>query len=197
MARNSYFKKMLFDNDSDATPVARYCDIPNCEAAGDYRAPKSRENLDDYYWFCLHHVRDYNQQWNYYDGCDQVTLEHHRRYDGVWQRPSWPLHHTVFDRKKIHAALREDPILGAAYRYFSQEEKTKTKKFADEKVDYRRLRALQVLGLAELPSDEKTLKRSYLYLVKRLHPDLNGGDPIAEEKLKEVNQAYQYLKKIF
>ena len=34
----------------------------------------------------------------------------------------------------------------------------------------------------------------YIELVKRLHPDANGGDKTAEDRLKLVNQAYTTLK---
>ena len=37
--------------------------MPGCEALGEYRAPKSRRNLGDYWWFCLEHVRAYNSTW--------------------------------------------------------------------------------------------------------------------------------------
>ena len=46
----------------------RLCDHPGCEAGGDFRAPKSRLELDRYYWFCLEHIRAYNLAWNYYAG---------------------------------------------------------------------------------------------------------------------------------
>ena len=42
--------------------------MPGCEAMGEYRAPKSRRDLKDYWWFCLEHVRAYNSTWDYYKG---------------------------------------------------------------------------------------------------------------------------------
>jgi curved DNA-binding protein CbpA len=40
------------------------------------------------------------------------------------------------------------------------------------------------------------LKSRYKEFVKKLHPDVNGGDPAAEDRLKEINQAYAALKKV-
>ena len=53
--------------------------------------------------------------------------------------------------------------------------------------------ALDTLGLS-LPLSLVTLKARYKELVKRFHPDANGGDKAAEERLKLVNQAYATLK---
>jgi hypothetical protein len=49
--------------DPSARAAARLCDHPGCAAAGDYRAPRSRNRLDVFFWFCLDHVRAYNAQW--------------------------------------------------------------------------------------------------------------------------------------
>ena len=66
----------------------RKCDHPNCELEGEYRAPKNR-NLDDYYWFCLKHVSEYNKSWNYYDGMSQDEIERENKLDETWHSPSW------------------------------------------------------------------------------------------------------------
>ena len=65
--------------------------MPGCEAMGEYRAPKSRRNLKDYWWFCLEHVRAYNSTWDYYKGMSPGEIEAQLRADTAWQRPSWPL----------------------------------------------------------------------------------------------------------
>ncbi len=39
------------------------------------------------------------------------------------------------------------------------------------------------------------IKARYKELVKRHHPDANGGDRSAEERLRKVIQAYDYLRK--
>ena len=67
------------------------CDHPDCLAEGRFRAPKSRHRLNEYYWFCLDHVRDYNRSWDYYAGMAPGEIEDHIREDTVWQRPSWPM----------------------------------------------------------------------------------------------------------
>src|ERR1700693_1150757 len=76
---------------AEPLPPSRLCDHPGCECGGDFRAPRSRLELDRYYWFCLEHVRAYNVAWNYYRGMSEPEIEAEIRRDTVWQRPSWKL----------------------------------------------------------------------------------------------------------
>src|SRR4051812_40334522 len=71
--------------------MERRCDMPSCACAGEYRAPKARNRLNEYFWFCLDHVRAYNAQWDYYAGMSTVEIEAHLRADTLWHRPTWPL----------------------------------------------------------------------------------------------------------
>ena len=76
---------------AEPDPPLRGCDRPGCAAGGEFRAPKSRLELERYYWFCLEHVRAYNTAWNYYAGMSETEIEAEIRYDTVWQRPTWKL----------------------------------------------------------------------------------------------------------
>ena len=61
----------------------RECDHLDCRALAEYRAPKSRDRLDEYYWFCLEHVREYNKSWNFCDGMNEEQIESEIREDTV------------------------------------------------------------------------------------------------------------------
>ncbi|MEB3270768.1 MAG: DnaJ domain-containing protein [Synechococcus sp.] len=50
----------------------------------------------------------------------------------------------------------------------------------------------QILGLAP-GADSAALKRAFRAQARRWHPDLNGNDPLAEERFKQVNEAYAVL----
>ena len=73
-------------------PVAeRRCDISGCDCVGEYRAPKSPRQLTDYFWFCLDHVRAYNQSWDYYAGMSTDQIKHLKFYllNGMlWEKNS-------------------------------------------------------------------------------------------------------------
>jgi hypothetical protein len=182
----------VFEAEPEA-PV-RPCDHPGCDAGGDFRAPKSRLELNTYYWFCLEHVRAYNSAWNYYAGLSDDQIEAEIRRATVWERPSWRL-------GQLHA-----PSYGARVRDpFGFYNGTNGKEHnganrgngrhagSAARAASAREQALAVFDL-EPPFTEVRLKARYKVLVKLHHPDAHGGDKVSEEKLKIINQAYATLK---
>jgi DnaJ-domain-containing protein 1 len=169
--------------DAETDEGERVCHWPGCDGVGDYRAPKSPNNLREYRWFCLDHVRDYNKHWDYFSGLEEPEIEAIRRQDAVWHRPSWPLGgRTESDILKAAQNGFADPmdILGKGQAADPPEPKTPV----DE--------ALAKLGLDRNASLVER-KARYKELVKRHHPDANGGSKSAEERLKTINEAYTYL----
>lgn len=166
----------------------RRCDWPGCDGVGEYRAPQSRERLDAYHWFCLEHVRLYNAAWNYYEGMSEDEVEAEIRRDTVGRRPTWPfgvrsavfrfahrgdgdpfgLFEDAADAGPSDAGPRRRPVVTA------EEE------------------AFVVLDLRP-PVTVDVVKARYKQLVKRHHPDLNGGDKSSEEMFKRINQAYHTI----
>lgn len=174
----------------------RRCDHPSCGEGGLYRAPRARERLDSYFWFCLGHVREYNKAWNYYAGMSQDEVEAHVRADVVGWRPTWPVGCWFSKNRQSDLRTAQDPFgffRGKEDRNTSHQDKyTKPKKRKPLSVEAKALSAMDL----EPPVTLKILKSRYKELVKRFHPDANGGDKIAEEKLKLINQAYATLRKI-
>ena len=68
-----------------------------------------------------------------------------------------------------------------------------SKQQAPSRFSHGERRALSVLGLAE-DADRNALRSRYSKLVRRYHPDKNGGDRSHETRLREVIEAYQALK---
>jgi curved DNA-binding protein len=50
----------------------------------------------------------------------------------------------------------------------------------------------EVIGVAR-DADDATLKKAYRRLARKLHPDVNPGDKVAEEKFKALSEAYAVL----
>jgi DnaJ-domain-containing protein 1 len=179
---------------TESAPPARLCDHPGCEAGGDFRAPRSRLELDTYYWFCLDHVRSYNSAWNYYAGMSEREIEAEIRRDTVWQRPSWKLGQR---HGPAYEARIRDPfdLYGGKDRKPGAEHRRAGTAGADAstRVASAREQALAVFDL-DPPLTQTGLKARYKVLVKLHHPDAHGGDKEAEEKLKIINQAYTTLK---
>jgi DnaJ-domain-containing protein 1 len=157
-----------------------------CDEAGEYRAPKSRTTLNDYYWFCLEHVRAYNAGWDYYKGMSPAEVEAQLRADMVGQRPTWPLGslgHTAWDEDVLKDPLH---ILAAG--------RMKTQKRPDpHKAPVELREPLATLGLS-WPTTLDAVKTRYKELAKRHHPDANGGSRDAEERLKTINLAYAAVR---
>jgi curved DNA-binding protein CbpA len=175
----------------------RACDHPGCEGGGEFRAPRSRLELESYFWFCLEHVRAYNAAWNYYAGMSEGEIESHIRQDTVWQRPTWKLgqRHTPFSERvrdpfgfqNGHANGHTNGHNGSAGRGHNGHAG------ASDRAASACEQALAVFDI-DPPFTAVRLKARYKVLVKEHHPDAHGGDKIAEEKLKIINQAYATLK---
>ncbi len=192
------FKSFMQDlkNYRERPPVVRKnCDVPGCDHQGEYRAPKSRHDLKDYYWFCLEHVRDYNQNWDYFKGMSQTEVEQHLYKTTVWDRPTWRMTEAGLNeeraRQKIYEHFTSDGVFGA----FS------TKGEAPEEeahinvnsIPHPAVDALAVLDLAP-PIDWEQVKTRYKALAKQYHPDTNRNDKQAEERFKKISLAYTILK---
>jgi hypothetical protein len=178
----------------DASARLNQCNHPGCGAEANHRAPKARNRLNDYYWFCMDHIREYNRSWNYCAGMSDGQVESEIRNDTVWRRPTWPFSGGGQGNGfGANVRFRDDlGIFDAADSMHSAENKNEqgTQPRQDGQVE----RALRIMNI-DGPVNLTELKSRYKELVKRLHPDANGGDRAAEERLKDINQAYATIKK--
>jgi hypothetical protein len=168
-------------------PPVRGCDHPGCAGRGDFRAPRSRAELDLFHWFCLEHVRAYNTAWNFYAGMSAQEIEREIRNDTVWQRPTWPM--------GTRAGMGYAPRFRDYGMFGLDDDDAQSERRAAER---RRPPSLQEQALAIFnllpPLTLPGLKSRYKELVKLNHPDVHGGDKAAEERLKIINLAYATLK---
>jgi len=166
----------------------RVCEAAGCRLHGEYRAPRARDRLTEYRWFCLEHVRDYNKKWDYFAGLGAEQIEAHIRADTTWRRPVWPLGARRSGGPYVHINdpfdLADDAGLG---------ERPHPKFDGSEQLTPAERTALDVLELS-WPSTRADVKSRYKELVKLHHPDANGGAREAEEKLKQINAAYSTLR---
>ena len=164
----------------------RRCAEPDCFEEGRYRAPLSPQRLGEYQWLCLDHVRAFNAAWNAQAGLGTAEIDALRRSDAVWRRPSWPFGNA----RKRTARGPED--FADPFGFFAGGGRPDRETKRPSEVE----NALAELGLG-CEATLECVKSRYKELVKKLHPDANGHDRKAEERLKAVNRAYATLKSSF
>ena len=165
-----------------------HCEWPGCVGDAPHRAPKSRDEPDAFRWFCKDHAREYNKAWNFFAGMTDDQVEAHVRHDTVWNRPSWPLGSGPAIKAFMEGHF-DDP--------FGAFEDDEPKRRQEERPGTERLeldirRALKVLEL-EIPIDVAQVKARYKALVKRHHPDARLGGDGSDDRMKEINHAYQVV----
>lgn len=176
----------------------RLCDAPGCEAKGEHRAPRAPNDLEHYYWFCMEHVRAYNAQWNFYAGLSQAEIEQQIRADTTWWRPTWPLGSRGAGRNR--AGRHDDSVIDFSAFAHENWDQGHTRPYLNGHHGWRprpgseEAEALAVLNL-DPPVTRAAIKLRYKELVKQHHPDANGGNRDAEERLKMINRAYSVLRK--
>jgi DnaJ-domain-containing protein 1 len=156
------------------------CHIPGCKEPGTYKAPKSRDEIDEYNWFCLEHIRERNKAWDYFAGMKSEEIEAFIQDAVTGHRPTWNREGRTRDnyytlQDKLYEFLNLSKPVAPKPRV-----PTKTRK---------------ALAVMELEQDYtlKQLKTNYRALVKKHHPDTNKGDKKSEERFKEITAAYKYL----
>lgn len=174
----------------------RVCEKPGCGKPGKFRAPKSPDNLDDFHWFCLDHVREYNLKWNFFETLPEDELEQRVEADRVWGRATRPFgdpgHQPHSDGRAWQRFGYDDPleVLG--------DKGTMNPGGDRARVQQRRLppterRALEILDAHDSQSKSE-IRQQYKALVKDLHPDMNGGRRDDEARLAEVVWAWEQIK---
>jgi len=167
------------------------CAWAGCGLDGTYRAPRDRK-LDGYVFFCLEHVRIYNAKWNFHEGLGEAEIESELRSAATWDRPTWKMGTQGAARAWWRDAKVEDPFgLGDETPFDPRTRARGDGWTANFGLKSEHRRALKVLEL-DGPLTLVALKARYKVLVKRFHPDANGGG--AEDRMKTINAAYALLK---
>ena len=168
---------------------SRICDHDGCQEAGKFRAPKAPDVLDDYFWFCKDHVREYNLKWNFFDGTTEAEINAQLSKDKVWERAT---KHLGDPEARAWARLGiEDAhqVLGNN----ATRNPGKSITGGTRKLPPTERRAIEILE-AKDHWTKAEVRKSYKALIKVLHPDMNGGDRSQEEQLQEVVWAWDQIK---
>jgi hypothetical protein len=180
----------------------RPCEWPECRAPATARAPRSREQLESHYHFCQAHAGEYNKRWNFFEGMSESEQQKFREDAQTGHRPTWQFKASRLSREAAAFAAKfgsgaTGKGAGAYADAFNM--------FGGGGADARPVREMRSLGRLEaralseldleISADGAAIRARYLDLVKRFHPDTNGGDRSTEAKLQRVIKAYKTLQK--
>ena len=170
------------------------CNHPGCTEPGEFRAPMGRMREGQFFQFCLEHVREYNATYNYFNGMSADDVAVYQRDALTGHRPTW----SMGTNRAGGRGFREDGDgPGAAADPLGMQRTRRP--YADAPRKPRHgiavVKSLGDLGLDET-ADAAAVKARYKDLVKRLHPDANGGDRSNEDRLREIIRAYNHLKSV-
>jgi len=176
------------------------CQWPRCKAPATHRAPKGRLRASEYWQFCLNHVREYNNSYNFFAGMSDDAVAKYQKDDLTGHRPTWKLGSIGGKRaaRRVRGAFRDadfatqDPFSLFGETGAASAGRPPPSPEARKILNAQR-RALDTLGL-EPDAKRADIKAKFKVLVKRHHPDANGGDRGSEDQLREIIQAYNYLK---
>ena len=182
-------------------PGEKPCDWPGCRVAGVARAPKSRELMHEHYLFCQRHAGEYNKNWDFFAGMNDAELAQAQESRLTGDRPTWAFKASRFSREAAAFAAKmgtsgagkgagaySDP-----FSMFGRKSQGPAAEAPKRQLGRLEQRALAELDL-EMNATSEDIRARYLDLVKRFHPDTNGGDRSSEHKLGRVLRAYKALR---
>ena len=170
------------------------CEWKGCANAATHRAPKGRGKEHEYWRFCLDHVREYNHSYNFFAGMSDEAVARYQKDAITGHRPTWKMGTGGRSaRERMSGFDATDPFdvgqeFGATGRKRAEQQRVETRT-----VHNAARKALHTLSLEE-DASRAEIKARFKTLVKRHHPDANGGSTASEDKLREIIEAYNYLK---
>lgn len=200
---SKYFDSIRVKPDEDRTQQEEHptCEWAGCGEKAAYPAPKGRGRDGQYFHFCLEHVREYNKSYNYFNGMSDEDVASYQLDSLTGHRPTWSVGaNPAQDKKTQEAQDRPNGFqsgfgVNDPFGFFA---KTTDKEPPEPEKKRRPIRNMERKCLTSLGLDETAnaddVKSRFKELVKRYHPDLNGGDNSATDRLRDIIQAYNYLK---
>ena len=173
----------------------RTCEVDGCSEEAKYRAPKSPKDLENFHWFCLKHVKEYNTRWNFFKNHSEEEFEKEINLSKTWGRKTKPFG----SKSSVNIAhpdgnsrLRfgiEDP-----YGFIDSLGNKETNSLGTKKrLNHSEHKALSILG-ATASMTKGEIRKLYKILIKDLHPDTNDGKRDDEERMTEVVWAWDQIR---
>ena len=194
MSVSSAKKKILVENADlreDPRLLFRLASMKDVKRQASFSAPKSPDVLDEFYWFCKEHVREYNLKWNFFTNQTEAEMNAQMSKDKVWERET-----KDFRDPEARAWARlgiEDPHQVLGENATKNPGRNGTSAGNSRRLPPTERRAVEILDAKDNWSKSE-VRKAYKALIKILHPDMNGGDRSQEEQLQEVVWAWDQIK---
>jgi curved DNA-binding protein CbpA len=196
---SKYFDRIRISPDRpDVDPsTLKGCDWAGCGEVGGYRAPKGRLREGEYHNFCLDHVREYNKGYNYFAGMADDDVIAYQRSAATGHRPTWKMGVDKTRGPEFADFRAWRAGFSGPFGVFSE---GAGRRRAEPEPRQRPVNNLAQKSFVALDLDGNEsgaeIKARYKSLVKLLHPDANGGDRSSEDRLRQIIQAYHYLRSV-
>ncbi len=174
------------------------CEWEGCCNAATHRAPKGRQMEGQFWRFCFDHTRAYNQSYNYFAGMGDDAVAAYQKDAATGHRPTWKMGSKGgAARAAEHAKRHATEDIGDPFGMFG-EVGGRARPEPEAPRESRMIRnaerrAFESLGM-EISATPEEIKARFKVLVKKYHPDANGGDISTEDRLRDVIQSYNHLK---
>ena len=161
------------------------CDWNNCLEEGFYKAPVEKDNSKKYRILCLNHVKEFNKNWNYFEGMNDDQIYEFVKSDMTWHKPTQSFSSSDNFFKILWNNAMKDELNKDNFNYMN--------KF---KFNHNDIKAFNILNISVGIKWEK-IQEKFKKLVKKFHPDINAGNKKYEDKLKIITLAYTQLKNTY
>ena len=164
------------------------CEWSRCREFGKFKAPAEKDNSRNFKWLCEEHIKEFNKNWNYFEGMSAHEVENFLKSDVTWHRPT-----QKFGSSDNFFNILWNNALSDKFNIFKEKDTVynkKNKNLCEKDKD-----AFIIMGL-DLNADWVAIQKKFKTLVKKFHPDKNAGNKQFEDKLKKITLAYSHLKLI-
>ena len=173
----------------------RTCEVEGCSEEAKYRAPKSPKDLENFHWFCLKHVKEYNTRWNFFKNHSEEEFEEEVNLSKTWGRKTKPFG-SKSSANKPHSDGNSRLRFGIDDPYGfidSLGNKDTNSLGAKKRLNHSEQKALSILGATDAMTKDE-IRKLYKILIKDLHPDTNDGKRDDEERMTEVVWAWDQIR---
>ncbi len=165
------------------------CNWDNCSNEGEYKAPVERDNSKKYRLLCLKHIKEFNKNWNYFEGMNENQIYDFLKSDMTWHKQTQSFGSSDnFFKVLWNSALRDE--------LDKSKLKSQLNNMTQFKFNHNDIKAFSILGVS-IGLNWKKIQEKFKKLVKKFHPDMNLGNKKYEEKLKIITLAYTQLKNTY